>query len=464
MNSRVSKDNPQGVEYPCAVTKDGTLVRAMDLDKNDDSWKGTTFYFLGCEGDEDEVMIFSSRRHSKGETKFFKHKQGYYPAPDEKDRYLHNYAEMALKERFDNSNEFVIKYYVEETCSQHRFCDIKSLSKCQGKGRLVERELDLKKHYDTCTLEKGVGEDKKYIADLLLENKKDSSVKPLLIEVFVTHKCTYEKQASGYPIIEIKVKEEKDAHAEIKENAGELIDKYPDIKKSRRDKSLPTVNIYGFKREREYTDFVPYQEFRFRGLDGIYDGQIYKISCKDVPNTSRDKVLMDLAVPEYLIAKKSIDLYEVGFAIASSYIENVKNCVLCKRYDICRLDNRSLIKELPHYFNRFNKSLLASICNLRFVPDERRQKKLVSKLEKSEMRLWLDASVQKTQQEPLEEKTDIIDGRNVRLLRPQECLGCWMYRSTCAHCLGSKEVDNVRYVICDWVPMEIVRSVFHKQS
>lgn len=50
MNDRVSDDNPQGVEYPCAVTKDGTLVRAIDLDHDDESWKETTFYFLGVRG------------------------------------------------------------------------------------------------------------------------------------------------------------------------------------------------------------------------------------------------------------------------------------------------------------------------------------------------------------------------------------------------------------------------------
>ena len=134
MNERVSNDNPQGVEYPCAVTKDGTLVYAIDIDNNEEEWKETTFYFLGCEGDENEIMIFSSRRHSKGVTKFFKHRQRYFPDPKEKDRYLHNYAEIALKERFDKSNEFIIKYFVEEKCSQHLFCDIKSLSKCQGKN------------------------------------------------------------------------------------------------------------------------------------------------------------------------------------------------------------------------------------------------------------------------------------------------------------------------------------------
>jgi hypothetical protein len=465
MNNRVSDDNPQGVEYPCAVTKDGTLVRAIDLDHDDESWKETTFYFLGCEGDENEIMIFSSRRHSKGVTKFFKHKQGYYPAPEEKDRYLHNYAEMALKERFDKSNEFVIKYYVEEKCSQHLLCDIKSLSKCQGKGRLSEHQLDLKQYFDTCTLEKGVGEDKKYIADLLLENSKDRSIKPLLLEVWVTHKCTYEKQNSGYPIIEIKVKDEKDVDAEIEENSGALLDSYPDIKKKIK-KAMPTIKMYGFKRDEEYKDYVPYHEFRFGNFNGVYYGRVNRILCKDVPKTSRDNLLMDLAVPEYLINKKKLDLYEVGFAIASSYDLEVKNCVLCKSYKYCRLYNKvltyqgldgrlnqlrdPLINQLPHYNNNLDKSLMASNCVYRFLPDDKRQKRLIAKLDKSEMRLWLDASVKEIPQSlPLPSNPKVYEqGR--KLLTPQECFSCPIYYPNCDHCLGDEMKDGRRYVVCDY--------------
>ena len=467
MNNSVSEDNPQGVEYPCAVTKDGTLIRAKDLDNNDESWKGTTFYFLGCEGDENEIMKFSFRRHSKGVTKFFKHKQGYYPAPEEKDRYLHNYAEMALKERFDKNNKFIIKYYVEEKCSQHLKCDIKSLSKCQGDGRLSECQLDLKQYYDTCTLEKGVGEDKKYIADLLLENSKDSTIKPLLLEVWVTHKCTYEKQHSGYPIIEIKVKDEKDVNADIEENSGFLLDRYPEIKK-KRNKSLPTIKIYGFKRNGEYKDYVPYREFRFGNFKGIYYGRINSILCKDVPNTSRDNLLMDLIVPEYLINKKKLDLYEFGFAIANSYDLEIKNCVLCKSYKYCRLYNKvltyqevdgrlhqlrdPLINLLPHYNNNFDKSKIASNCVYSFLADNKRQKSLISKLDKSKMRLWLDASVKEIPQELIKEKSETIDGKFYRLLLPQECENCFMYRPNCGHLKGEKTEDGVRYVRCDFNP------------
>ena len=44
MNKKlVSKNNPQGVEYPVAVTSDGKLVSAIDIDKDSDTWKEVKF-------------------------------------------------------------------------------------------------------------------------------------------------------------------------------------------------------------------------------------------------------------------------------------------------------------------------------------------------------------------------------------------------------------------------------------
>jgi len=38
----VSEDNPQGVEYPEAVTADGKLVRAIDIEKGNNAWEEST--------------------------------------------------------------------------------------------------------------------------------------------------------------------------------------------------------------------------------------------------------------------------------------------------------------------------------------------------------------------------------------------------------------------------------------
>ena len=72
----ISERNPQGVEYPEAVTADGKLVSAIEIEKESEVWQGMKFYFLGCEADEEEEMLFIQRKHKNGITKFFRHRPG----------------------------------------------------------------------------------------------------------------------------------------------------------------------------------------------------------------------------------------------------------------------------------------------------------------------------------------------------------------------------------------------------
>ena len=200
---RISENNPRGVEYPEAVNADGKMVFAINLDKKRGDCEGVHFFFLGCEGDKEEEMLFIERKHRNGVTKFFRHKPGYIGDRNEPDRYLHNYSELRIKQRFDeseHSEEFMVQYYILEQCPFYGDCKSRDTIKCQGQPRLSYKQLNLRDFYDTCTPEKG---ENKYIADLLLTNSKDSTIKPMFLEVYVTHKCTEEKINSGYPIIEI---------------------------------------------------------------------------------------------------------------------------------------------------------------------------------------------------------------------------------------------------------------------
>ena len=62
MNKKlVSEKNPQGVEYPEAVTADGKLVSAIDIEKGSDAWEGVKFYFPGCEAQKWRHQILSAQ-------------------------------------------------------------------------------------------------------------------------------------------------------------------------------------------------------------------------------------------------------------------------------------------------------------------------------------------------------------------------------------------------------------------
>lgn len=415
MNKKnISPTNPQGVEYPEAVTATGTMVYAIKLDKNRGDCKGVRFFFLGCEGDDEEEMTFIQRKTKNGFTKFFRHKPGYIGDRDEPDRYLHNYAELRLKQRFDesaDSGEFIVQYYVIEKCKSYHECKLKDEVKCNGDPKLTLKQLNLRDLYDTCTIEKG---EDKYIADLLLTNSKDSSVKPMFLEIYVTHKCTDKKINSGYPIIEIKIKQKEDADNEIIENASSLVDEYLFMQSETIRKTAPII-FYGFDKEIPFTKYLYYGNFLLTKKDNHLVADCRTIACNEVSNFVPPNRVFSLSIPLYEL--KDVDLYELGMAKAQNLGFSVRDCSLCARYKIptmqkdhidarsCRLlnvtysfkdkeGNNKHIQNpyvfcLPPRCDYFDKSMQAIGCRYYFI-DNRRISSLVHNLDNIPILMWVD--------------------------------------------------------------------------
>lgn len=483
----ISERNPQGVEYPEAVTADGSLVCAIDIEKGCEVWEEMKFYFPGCEGDEEEEMLFIQRKHRNGVTKFFRHRPGYIGDRNEPDRYLHNYAELRIKQRFDESltnGEFPVQYYVVEKCPDSFSCKLKSYLKCKGEPKPILKTLNLRKLYDTCSIEKGTD---KYIADLLLTNSKDDSIKPMLLEIFVTHKCTEEKIASGYPIIEIKINCKEDADNAIIENAGEVVDEYL-FMQSENKNILPPIVFYGFKRDVPFKSYVNYENFLLTKKDNELVASRRNIVCKEMESFAPADRAFSLSVPMDEI--KSLDIYEIGMAKAHSMGLKVRDCSLCARYKIpigqsnridgrsCRLinvvwnfkDNEGHEKKIqnpyvcwmPYRCNGFDKSKQAVGCRT-YSLDWQRIQNLDRSLEKTYKLLWVDESLILPKPKPIEksrpfekvEETPLPTNPKTyesgrKLLTPQECFSCPIYRPQCGHCLGAEMKDGRRYVVCDY--------------
>lgn len=332
MNKKhVSENNPHGVEYPEAVTADGRLVSAIDIEKGSDAWEGVKYYFPGCEGDDEEEMEFIPRKHKNGITKYFRHKRGYIGDRNEPDRYLHNYAELRIKQRFDDSlssGEFPVHYYVVEKCPESSSCKLKGDLKCKGEPKPVLKSLNLRKLYDTCSIEKGAD---KYIADLLLTNSQDDSIKPMFLEVFVTHKCTAEKIASGYPIIEIKINQKDDANNDIIENAGEVVNNYLFMQPENRN-VLPPIVFYGFKRDVPFNDYKQYHNFLLTKHESELTADCRTVACIEMKSFAPENRALSLSVPKDEL--NDIDIYEMGMAKAQTLGLKVRDCSLCGRYKI----------------------------------------------------------------------------------------------------------------------------------
>ncbi|MCH5309255.1 MAG: hypothetical protein J1E58_05275 [Prevotella sp.] len=473
---KISRDNPRGVEYPKAVTADGMLVSALEIERDCEKWAGVRFFFPGCEGDEEEEMLHIIRKHKNGETKFFRHKPGYIENRNERDRYLHNYAELRLKERFDESEAtgvFVVQYYVEEQCPLCADCKLRKDIKCQGEQKVHLKELNLREFYDTCKIEKG---EDKFIADLLLTNSKDENIPPIFLEVFVTHKCSEEKLNSGYQIIEIKIESEKDADNAIIENSGDFVDDHCFMRSENEVRNAP-IMFYNFNRSVAFSKFVQYKNFVLTKQGDEFIGDYRSVACNEIQSIALpENHALSLYVPDNEIGE--MDVYEMGMALAQHSGLAVRDCTLCCMYKIphwqggvdsrsCRIVNcvysgrsedgkeqsipNPYIFQLPYRCNGFDKSKLACGGN-RYLIDRKRIQQLVCILENKHKIISInDGLFPCADNNPKQSASNKDEKPAKKLIKLSQCLNCPIHRNRCGHRLGMEKKYGQDYVICDWV-------------
>lgn len=470
-----SANKPRSIKYPVAVTSDGQLVSAIELDKGRVKYDGMHFYSPGCEGDDEEEMLFIARKHRKGVTKFFRHKPGYIKDPKEPNRYLHNYAEVRLKQRFDESKEsgkFFVKYYVKEGCPLYNECKVKDKIKCQGKQPLTLKPLNLRELYDTCTIEK---REDKYIADLLLEDSKKRFPSTML-EVFVTNPCSDKKSNSGIHIIEMKIEKKEDAENEIIENAGDFFDNYLILQPENKPQ-VPPIKFYGFIRSGDFDKYTNLHNFTLTKKENSLYADCKTIACNEIKDNNPEDCAFSLSIPSNEL--KDFDIYEMGMAKAHELGLKVRDCTLCYQYKQpihfmgriwihpCKFINKTLtftdkkgsvikeevnpyIYQMPYRCDGFDKSQMAADCR-KYSLDNQRISKLVRHIENKPHLMWVDKNL--LPPKPIKHKKPIPpepkQEKKVRLLTSQECFNCPIYSSHCGHCLGSEMKEGKRYVVCD---------------
>lgn len=186
--------------------------------------------------------------------------------------------------------------------------------------------------------------------------------------------------------------------------------------------------------------------------------------------------------------------------MAQNFGLKVRDCSLCGRYKIpywngngidsrsCHLVNGVLMTkdnqgrdrhiknpymfQMPYRCNGFDKSKQAAGCG-NYSLDRQRIRELVRSSEKMHKLFWVDESLlppkpiekprpmvkpslgenrkQIIQEEQPQSVVNPIVYEPVRkLLTPQECFSCPIYRFQCGHCLGAEEKNGRRYVVCDY--------------
>ena len=195
------------VKYAKVYDKDGNIV---DISKVTPENKQAEYYSIGTR----TPMIAALGEKNQH---YFRAKRGYVLNGETE---LHEYAKKMLKHRFDNEENFFIELFQSEQCSKRGTCIFYDHSDeeyygCGQIGVHVEK-IDLKKYYDTATLEGCYGGFK---ADVLLTSSDHPNREPVFLEVAVTHKCEEEKINSKIRIIELVVKQEGDVYKPLTQDS-----------------------------------------------------------------------------------------------------------------------------------------------------------------------------------------------------------------------------------------------------
>ena len=181
-----------GDEHRFAKDEDGNLVDATKFDPSERRTRKC--YCLSC----GEELIFTSHKTAKS---YFRHEAD---KECDEETYLHELGKILLKMRWDKTSSFVIAFPQKIT----KKCAFNCLLNYNCIDTVSLNLQDLKKFYQTCSVDKEIknkyGEFK---ADLLLEDKT-GKYDPMMIEVCVTHPCPDEKRYSGNALLEFTVKSE----------------------------------------------------------------------------------------------------------------------------------------------------------------------------------------------------------------------------------------------------------------
>lgn len=307
------------IKYQYAYDESGKLVSINDYTKEES--KLHTFRCVGCGNPLLPRAIGSNSRRAH-----FYHKEIVECSGE---TYVHKLAKKLLKEKFDNSEKFLVAYPVTKDCS-NKDCRLRNIHCHREYDRA---EIDLKELYNTCTEEAGV---EGFVADLLLTNSDKPEVAPVLLEVCVTHACDEEKVASGLQIIELKVKKEQDVIAMVDRD---VLEEFAYGPKKEKD-----VKFISFKRKVEeplVSDVVRY----IFNPSVCENGYVTKIDCRKADK----KMLKDSVCELNMVNTKNYLEPDQWYALDwMSKNKRLRRCNLCKFYyatmyedtAICRLSKK----------------------------------------------------------------------------------------------------------------------------
>lgn len=320
----ISKDSP----FRYAQTDKGAIIH---ISKVNESNRHNKYYCISC-GCELEPALGFKNAH------YFRHKTNACSY----ESYLHKLAKKMLKLKFDTSDKFEIVTQQHKTCEKLHCCIFGIESECSIQE---EKTYDLKKNglYDLCQEEQSVL-DGRFVADLLITDTGKTQ-KPVLIEIYVTHKSTEEKRNSKLPIIEIQIGNENQIDDLIANPIGHKESKYKceyiNFKKISNshcrpsDIKFPLDKLSVFKSGKYY----------YTGLSHDSDNN-NTFNCSKLNEPRKENTQIEVALPKNYWGKEAPLLYCYKKNIKTCYCELCFFLISCSSGEICKLYKT---KHTPHY-------------------------------------------------------------------------------------------------------------------
>ena len=256
--------------------------------------------------------------------------------------YLHKAAKRILETKFNTSDKFEIIVPQKSKCDKYDNCPFAMAEEC-----VIRRDelFDIKKNnaYNLCQEEQSVL-DGQFVADLLITNRQGNK-KPLLIEIYVTHKSTEEKIHSRLPIIEIKIDNEDQLEQLEQLPIGSENVTYTTEYINFIELSKNPCRHTDIKRPLRLFSVYKSGKYFFDNLIDYESGNV-KFDCSKIFKSNRPNTLIELALPPYC-SSSVIPLYHC-------YKKRIKACFcsLCffstesMSGTVCKLYKS---KGTPHY-------------------------------------------------------------------------------------------------------------------
>lgn len=248
--------------------------------------------------------------------------------------YLHKIAKRRICECFNESEKFTIRFNPKVRCAVAE-CPLGAKQPCEWTNKL--RTYDLKKYYSKCEEEKFIDNFK---ADLLVDGCMNGSTKPILIEIWVTHRSTDEKLKSGLRIIEIHIELEEDIDQIVK--TASIIE--TQCRKDRWGNKIKDdrINFYNFKTDKN-PDHVHQSTKHLFWIDskGMFNCDSYSMRCLENNPHEIEKSIFRIE------SRKQIDMNFAFSKLAESGLD-IKFCPMCEWYN----ENQPLMKQMCTLFTK----------------------------------------------------------------------------------------------------------------